>query len=130
MYRVVQYARPNLMLPKRVSGGQRTVYTPPTYSPPPADQRINDAVAEAQEAKKKLDDARGKIEKRLAEDNNLRGQLQEVEDQNAALNEQLHDAMSTQHSAKSAPQTDAEKAAQNAVDPLVSWGNSLQGQNP
>jgi hypothetical protein len=39
---------------------------PPTYSPPPQSQRINDAVAEAErQAKDQLDEARGKIEQLL-----------------------------------------------------------------
>jgi hypothetical protein len=39
---------------------------PPTYSPPPQSQRINDAVAEAErQAKDQLDEARRKIEQQL-----------------------------------------------------------------
>jgi hypothetical protein len=48
MYRVAQSSHPVLMLPKGTPPiGPKTVYTPPNYSPPPNDQRITDAVSEA-----------------------------------------------------------------------------------
>jgi hypothetical protein len=128
LYRTVQSERPNLMLPKTVSAGPRTVYTPPNYVPAPQDQRISDAVAEAKAAKEKLDDARQNIEKRLAEDNNLRGQLDEIQTQNAALQAQLDAAMATPARQRQAPETDAQKAAESAtnVDALTAWGKQVQ----
>jgi hypothetical protein len=58
-YRVVQTETFDLRLPAegkmRVSRGPKTVFTPPTYSAPPESQRINDAIAEAKEAKDKLE---------------------------------------------------------------------------
>jgi hypothetical protein len=127
VYRTVQSSRPNLMLPKRVSGGPRSIYTPPNYVPPPNDQRVTDAVAEAKEAKQKLDDAKDKIEKRIAEDNNLRGELDQVQQQNQALQQQLDAAMSSQHAPPKPTQTDAEKAAQSAtaVSDLQKWGQTV-----
>ena len=122
VYKVVQSGHWNMNLPKKVTAGPRTVYTPPNYVPPPQDQRINDAVDEAKQAKKKLDDAASDIQKRLAEDNNLRGQLQEVQDQNQLLQDKLSAAMNTP-SHKPIEQTEAEKAA----DPLAQWGKQ-QGQ--
>jgi len=109
--------------------GPRTVFTPPTYSPLPKDQRINDAVADANQAKEKLDEARGKIEQQLASDNNLRGELQTAIDDNQKLHDQLSAAMSTpQRSPSNGPaQSDASKAGQAAgSDPLAQWGDKVQ----
>jgi hypothetical protein len=130
MYRIVQSERPNVMLPPRVSAGPRISYAPPNYSPAPADQRINDAVTEAKEAKAKLDEARSNIEKRLAEDNNLRGQLQQVESQNQQLTDQLNASMNTPKKDKPAAETDAQKAAESAtaVSDLQKWGNQVGQQ--
>src|SRR6516164_4184525 len=126
MYRVAQSSHPLLMLPKGTHPtGPRTVYTPPNYSPPPNDQRINDAVSEANKAKEKLEAAQKQVEQRLSEDNNLRGALQDQIDENERLKAQIEAGMSTKHTDQ-APQTDAEKAAAAAVDPLVQWGVKQQ----
>lgn len=115
-YKTVQDSYTNLQLPKKVSGGPRSVFTPPTYSPPPANQRINDAVAEANQAKKRIEEASKKLEERIATDNNLRGELQEVKDQNQALQDQINAGFNTPHKP-----TEAEKAAQDEVSPLWGW---------
>jgi hypothetical protein len=120
-YKVIQDSYPNLRLPKKVTAGPRTVYTSPTYSPPPRDQRINDAVASAKEAKEKLDKATEDVQKRLAEDNNLRGELQIQSDKIQELQDQLNAAMNTP-SHKPQPPTEAQKAADDAVK-LSVWGN-------
>jgi hypothetical protein len=126
MYRVAQSSHPILMLPKGTHpSGPRTVYTPPNYTPLPKDQRINDAVSEANKAKEKLEAAQKQVEQRLNEDNNLRGALQDQIDENERLKAQIEAGMSTRHSDQ-APQTDAEKAAAAAVDPLVQWGKGVQ----
>jgi hypothetical protein len=126
-YRVVQSDHLDLRLPP--SGvqptGPKTVFTPPNYSRPPKDQRINDAVSEANKAKEKLQAAERQVEQRLNEDNNLRRQLQDQIDENERLRAQIEAGMSTKHGGQSA-QTDAEKAAQAAVDPLVQWGQKQQ----
>jgi hypothetical protein len=127
IYRTVQTPRPNLTLPKTVTGGPRTVYTPPNYVPPPQDQRINDAVAEANQAKQKLEDASKRLNERLAVDNTLAGQLQDAQAANAALQAQLDAAMSAQKQAP-APQTDAQKAALSSVSDLQKWGQQVGGQ--
>jgi hypothetical protein len=110
--------------------GPKTVFTPPTYSPPPRDQRINDAVSEAHQAKDKLDEARGKIDQKLAEDNNLRGELQTQIDENQRLQDQLNSAMSTPQRSpaprNNSAQSDASKAGQAVADPLASWGKTIQ----
>ena len=126
MYRVAQSSRPNLMLPKATHpSGPKTVYTPPNYTPMPQDQRINDAVSEANKAKEKLEAAQRQVQERLNEDNNLRGALQAQIDENERLKAQIEAGMSTKHGDQPA-QTDAEKAAQAAVDPLVQWGQQTQ----
>ena len=127
-YRVVQSQRPNLMLPKGTHPtGPRTVYTPPNYVPPPKDERINDAVAEAKLAKEKLEAAAKQVQDRLKEDNNLRGELQAQIDENQRLQDQINAGMNTpKHSTQAPPQSDAQKAAEAAVDPLVQWGQNVQ----
>jgi hypothetical protein len=127
-YRIVQSQRPNLMLPKASrSTGPRTVYMPPNYVPPPKDQRINDAVAEAKAAKEKLEAAAKQVQERLKEDNNLRGELQAQIDENQRLQDQINAGMNTpKHSEKALPEGDAQKAAESAVDPLVQWGASIK----
>jgi hypothetical protein len=124
-YQVVQSASFDLRLPpagKMQPSGPKTVFTSPTYSPPPKDQRINDAVASAHQAKEKLDDATKQVEQT---DNNLRGEVQDLNDQNASLKDQLNKAMSTpQHTV---PASDAAKAGTSAVaDPLALWGKQVQ----
>ena len=126
IYRPVQSLRPNLMLPRNTQPtGPRTVLTAPNYTPPPKDQRINDAITEAKAAKERLDAAAKKIESRVAEDNALRGELQTQVDQNQQLRDQLNAAMNTpKHEAPG--HTDAEKAAQSGVDSLAAWGKQVQ----
>jgi len=128
-YRVVQSQRLNLMLPQGTHlTGPRTVYTPPNYVPAPKDQRINDAVGEAKQAKEKLEAAAKQVEDRLKEDNALREELQAQIDENQRLQNQINAGFATpQHSPtpRASPQSDAEKAAQAAVDPLVQWGQKI-----
>ena len=125
-YRIVQSERPNLMLPKAThSTGPRTVYTPPNYVPPAKDQRINDAVAEAKAAKEKLEAAEKQLQERLRQDNNLRGELQAQIDENQRLQDQINAGMNTPKHTQPAPKTEAQKAAEAAVDPLVQWGQKV-----
>jgi hypothetical protein len=126
VYRVAQSPHPILSLLKGTHAtGPRTVYRPPNYTPPPNDQRINDAVGEANKAKEKLEAAQKQVEQRLNEDNNLRGALQQEIDENERLKAQIEAGMSTKHTDQ-APQTDAEKGAASAIDPLVEWGAKQQ----
>lgn len=122
-YRVVTSESFDLRLPpagKLKPTGPKTVYTPPTYSPPPRDQRINDAVASANEAKDKLDAARGKVEAQLATDNNLRGELQTQSEQIATLQGQLDAAMSAPK-----PSVTPAPSATPSSDPLAQWGRKI-----
>ena len=125
-YRVVQSQRPNLMLPQGTHPtGPPTVYTPPNYVPPPKDQRINDAITQAKQAKEKLEAATEQAEDRLKQDNALRGELQAQIDENQRLQDQINAGFATPQRSpvpRATPQSDAEKAAQAAVDPLLQWG--------
>ena len=126
-YKVVQSEHPNLNLPHHVSSGPKTVYTPPNYSPIPPDVRVSDAVNEINASKQKLDDAKAKIEKKLAEDNNLRGELQDQISENQKLNDQIRSSFHTDQ--KPPVQTPAEIAAQTGTSDLQKWGQSQsQGQ--
>ena len=125
IYRTVQSLRPNLMLPRNTQPtGPRTAFTVPNYTPLPKDQRINDAITEAKAAKERLDAAAKKIEGRVAEDNALRGELQDQIDENQRLRNQLEAAMNTPK--HQAAQSDAEKAAQSSTDSLAAWGRQVQ----
>ena len=126
-YRVVQSEHPNLMLPKGTQPtGPKTVFTPPNYIPAPKDQRINDAVIEAKKAKEKLEAAAAQVQDRLKEDNNLRGELQAEIDENRRLQDQINAGFNTPQHEKPAPQTEAQKAAESAIDPLVQWGQKVE----
>jgi hypothetical protein len=128
-YRVVQSETWDLRLPAegkvRVTTGPKTALTPPTYSAPPKDQRINDAVADANQAKQLADEAKAKADDQLVNDNNLRGEVEDLSAQNQALREQVESAMSGPKRAGapvSSPATPATQAGMQAGDPLVSWG--------
>jgi hypothetical protein len=129
-YRVAESPHWNLNLPTK-SGtngrGPKTVTTPPTYSPVPPDQRVADAVADAREAKEKLDKARDDIQKRLSEDNNLRGELEQAQSDNQALQDKLNAAFHTTGKPSPTPETDAQKAAQTSASDLQRWGASIGG---
>ena len=131
-YRVVQSQGLNLMLPQGTHPtGPRTVYTHPNYVPPPKDQRITDAIAQAKEAKEKLEAAARQVEDRLKEDNNLRGELQAQIAENQRLQEQINAGFATPQRSptpRPTPLSDVEKAAQAAVDPLIQWGQKVDGQ--
>jgi hypothetical protein len=131
-YHIAQSPHWNLNLPSKSSAnstGPKSVYTPPNYSPVPADQRVNDAVAEAKEAKKKLDEDTAKLKAQLAADNALQGQLQEAQSQQQALQDKLAASMNTP---KNVSQTDAQKAVDGgAVSDLQKWGQQqAQQQGP
>src|SRR3984893_11503695 len=126
-YRVVQSERPNLMLPKGAQPtGPKTVFAPPNYTPAPKDQSINDAVADAEQAKEKLEMTAAEVQERLKEDNNLRGELQTEIDENQRLQDQINAGFSAPQHEKPAPQNDAQKAAESAIDRLVQWGQKVE----
>jgi hypothetical protein len=125
-YRVVQSEAWDLRLPStgraRVTRGPKTVLTPPNYSPPPQDQRINDAVTDANDAKAKFDEERIKMQNQTAAD---QAQLEALQTQTADLATQLQSAMSGPQRTPvpaTTPATDASKAGAQAADPLAQWG--------
>lgn len=127
-YRIVKSSTFDLRLPPKsgnTASGPRTVFTPPNYSPPPNDQRVDDAVADAKEAKRILDEQQKKLAQQINEDNALRGQLETQIDANQRLADQLRAAFNTQKAAKPAPETDAQKAAEGAADSLADWGKQV-----
>ena len=130
-YRMTQTPTFDLRLPRKsgtTGTGPRTVYTPPNYSPPPNDQRVNDAVAEAQKAKEKLQSAEKEVQARLAQDNALRAELQTQVNQNQALTDQLNAAFATSHVTPRPTPTPsaAAKEAASDVDQLTIWANQQQ----
>ena len=121
-YRVVESETFDLRLPQKAnnaSSGPKTVFTPPNYSPPSKDQKINDAIAEAKEAARKLDETREKIEQKLAQDNALQGQVQGLQDENADLRNQLNAGLSAKPSPSPTPQS-------QSADTLATWGGQLK----
>lgn len=121
-YRVVQSETWDLRLPEKgsnVSSGPKTVFAPPTCSPVPKDQRINDAIAEAKEAARKMNETRAKIEEQLAKDNGLQGQVQSLQDENASLRDQLNAGLSARPTPSPTPQGDNAGA-------LATWGAALK----
>ena len=131
-YRIAQTPAFDLRLPRKsgtTGTGPRTVYTPPNYSPPPNDQRVNDAVAEAQKAKEKLQAAEKEVQARLTQDNALRAELQNQISQNQALTDQLNAAFATSHGGAPRPTPTPSAAAKEAasdIDQLTSWANQQQ----
>jgi hypothetical protein len=113
-YQVVQSKFLSTQLPKKVSSGPRTVYTPPNYVPPPQDQRINDAVNDVEKSKKKLDDQANSLANQISRDNVMRGelndQLTDLQKQKDELEAQLAGAMATPKHP-----TDAQNAAESEL---------------
>jgi hypothetical protein len=126
IYRLEQSGRPNLILPRGTRPtGPKTVSAPPNYTPMPKDQRITDAVTEADKAREKLEAATKEVQGRLQQDNVLKGELQEQIDENQRLRDQLNAAMATpKHQPQG--QSDAEKAAKSSTDALAAWGRQVQ----
>lgn len=125
-YHIAQSPHWNLNLPSKSStsaSGPKSVYAPPNYSPVPSDQRVTDAVAEAKEAARKLNDETNKVK---AQGDALQGELQEVQSKEQEIANQLAASMNTP---KNVSQTDAQKAATgSAVSDLQAWGQKQGGQ--
>ena len=130
-YRIVKSPTFDLRLPSKSSNlasGPKTVFTPPNYSPPPNDQRVDDAVESARQAKAKLDEQQKVLAAQIDKDNVLRGQLETQISANQLLADQLKAAFDTQKQAKqqgNPPETDAQKAAESAADGLADWGKQV-----
>src|SRR5260221_6231703 len=129
-YRIEQSAHWDLRLPskKTASTGPRGPFYPPTYQPPPNDQRVRDAVnaadqerLRAEEAKRNIEAATGEVRQRLQEDNQLKDALREQLDTNRKLREQLEQNKpnASPSPSQSSPSTDA----------LKQWGEQLNRPN-
>ena len=90
-------------------------------------------LGEAKQAKEKLEAAAAQVEDRLKEDNDLRGEFQAQIDENQRLQDQINAGFANRRTLllqKPAPQSEAEKAAEAAVDPLVQWGQKVDNGQP
>jgi hypothetical protein len=105
-YRIEQSAHWDLRLPAKkqaiaLTTGPKDVFYPPTYQPPPHDQRVRDAMAAAdqarlmaEQAQRNFESATEDIHKKLQEDNQLKDEIQELLKQNQQLREQLQEGHS------------------------------------
>ena len=127
-YRIEQSAHWDLRLPskKTASTGPRGPFYPPTYQPPPNDQRVRDAVnaadqarLRAEEAKRNFEDATGQVRQRLQEDNQLKDALREQLEINRKLREQ-------QGNPKASP---SPSPSSSSTDALKQWGDQLNRLN-
>jgi hypothetical protein len=128
-YRIEQSAHWDLRLPSKrtTSTGPRGPFYPPTYQPPPKDQRVRDAVnaadqarLSAEEAKRNFDAATGEVRQRLQEDNQLKDALREQIETNRKLREQL------QGNPKASP---SPSPSSSSTDALKQWGEQLNRSN-
>jgi hypothetical protein len=127
-YKIVKSSTFDLRLPAKGSNtasGPKTVFTPPNYSPPPNDQRVDDAVESAKASKAKLDDQQKVLAAQIERDNVLRGQLETQISANQLLADQLKAAFNTQKAKPDATPTEAQKAAEGATDSLATWGKQV-----
>jgi len=129
-YRIEQSAHWDLRLPskKTASTGPRGPFYPPTYQPPPNDQRVRDAVnaadqerLRAEEAKRNFEAATGEVRQRLQEDNQLKDALREQLETNRKLREQLE-----QNKPKASP---SPSQSSSSTDALKQWGEQLNRPN-
>jgi hypothetical protein len=102
-YRIEASAHWDLRLPAKkqsaaLTTGPKAVFYPPTYQPPPKDQRVRDAMAAAdqarlaaEQAQRNFESATEDIHKKLQEDNQLKDEIQELLKQNQQLREQLQE---------------------------------------
>lgn len=102
----------------QVTRGPKTVFTPPNYSPPPKDQRINDAVNEANEARTQLEAARHR--------HRMEAELLEVQEEKRRFQEQLDAAMGTLPRGDGSVVPTATATPAPAVSDLQRWGQQQQ----
>jgi hypothetical protein len=130
-YRIEESAHWDLRLPAKrqatvLTTGPKEVFYPPTYQPPPNDQRVRDAMAAAdqarlaaEQAQRNFESATDDIHKKLQEDNQLKDEIQELLKQNQQLKEQLQGG---QGRTTPSPTPTNSNAPQ---EPLKDWGNHL-----
>jgi hypothetical protein len=130
-YRIEESAHWDLRLPAkpqavRLVTGPRDVFYPPTYQPPPNDQRVKDAMAAAdqarlaaEQAQRNFESATDDIHKKLQEDNQLKDEIQKLLKQNQQLREQ---SQGSQGRTTPSPTPSNSNAP---GEPLKDWGNHL-----
>ena len=130
-YRIEQSAHWDLRLPAKkqataLTTGPKEVFYPPTYQPPPHDQRVRDAMAAAdqarlaaEQAQRNFESATEDIHKKLQEDNQLKDEIQELLKQNQELREQLQEGHTRPAPSPTASNSNA------PADELKDWKNHL-----
>ena len=130
-YRIEQSAHWDLRLPAKKQAtaqttGPKAVFYPPTYQPPPNDQRVRDAMAAAdqarlaaEQAQRNLESATEDIHKKLQEDNQLKDEIQELLKQNQQLRERLEGGHANQSPTATPSKSDVPQ------DQLKNWGSRL-----
>ena len=130
-YRIEGSAHWDLRLPNnrqaaKLVTGPREVFYPPTYQPPPNDQRVRDAMAAAdqarlaaEQAQRNFESATDDIHKKLQEDNQLKDEIQELLKQNQQLREERQGGQG--HATPSPSPTNSNAPG----EPLKEWGNHL-----
>ena len=130
-YRIEQSAHWDLRLPAKrqataLTTGPKEVFYPPTYQPPPNDQRVRDAMAAAdqarlaaEQAQRNFESATEDIHKKLQEDNQLKDEIQELLKQNQQLREQLEGGHAHPSPTASPSKSDV------PLDQLKDWENHL-----
>jgi hypothetical protein len=132
-YQIVKSPAFDLRLPQKgnnLASGPKTIFTPPNYTAPPNDQRVDDAVADAREAKRRLDEQQAKLSEEIAQVNVKKGELQNQIDRTQQIADQLRASFNTERKPKKeGPQTEAEKAAEGVgADNLADWGRQVGNQ--
>jgi hypothetical protein len=130
-YRIEESAHWDLRLPNnrqaaKLVTGPKEVFYPPTYQPPPNDQRVRDAMAAAdqarlaaEQAQRNFESATDDIHKKLQEDNQLKDEIQELLKQNQQLREHLQGSQGQGHPSPSPSNSNVPQ------QPLKDWGNHL-----
>jgi hypothetical protein len=130
-YRIEQSAHWDLRLPAKkpasaLTTGPKAVFYPPTYQPPPNDQRVRDAMAAAdqarlaaEQAQRNFESATEDIHKKLQEDNQLKDEIQELLKQNQQLRERLEGGHANPSPTATPSKSDAPQ------DQLKNWGSRL-----
>jgi hypothetical protein len=130
-YRIEQSAHWDLRLPSnrqaaKLVTGPKEIFYPPTYQPPPNDQRVRDATAAAdqarlaaEQAQRNFESATEDIHKKLQEDNQLKDEIQELLKQNQQLREQLQGGQGRTTPSPSPTNSNTPQ------EPLKDWGNHL-----
>ena len=91
---------------------------------------MEDALADAREAKRKLDEQQAKLAEEIAQFNVKKGELQNQIERTQQIADQLKASFNTETKPKKeGPKTEAEKAAESvSADNLADWGRQVDKQ--